>query len=169
MTKKRKIINWIIFGLAIAINVFIIVNAFINGETSKEESDNFSKVAADVVNSIAADTVTPENFPEFASFNRKLFGHFLLFTASGLTSTFSLHNFLKHQKFGKSYYVLAFSMCFGVVIATLSELAQLTTKGRAFSFVDILIDSGGYLLGNLIVFLFIFLSEHKNRKNVNLQ
>ena len=169
MSKKRKIFNWVIFGLAIAINVFILVNAFLDGATSSKESDGFSHAAADVINSISADTITKENFPAFAGFNRKLFGHFLLFVLSGLTTTFSIHNFIKHPKFGKSYLILAFSMAFGVVFATLSELAQFVTDGRVFAFTDILIDSGGYLLGNLIIFIILFVSERKKQKNPELQ
>lgn len=161
MSKKRKVFNWIIFGLAVAINVFIIVNACLTGDVSAKESDGFSRVAADTINSVAADTITEENFPAFAGFNRKLFGHFLLFVASGLTTTFSIHNFLRNPKFSKSYFVLSFSMGFGVVVAVVSELAQLATNGRYFSAFDILIDCGGYLLGSLIVFLCIFISEKK--------
>ena len=164
MSKKRKIFNWVIFGLAIAINVFILVNAFLDGSTSTKESDGFSHAAADVINTVSPNTITNENFPSFAGFNRKLFGHFLLFVLSGLTSTFSIHNFIKYPKWGKSYFILAFSMAFGVVFATLSELAQLTTNGRAFAFTDILIDSGGYLLGNLVIFIILFVKERKVKK-----
>ncbi len=169
MSKKRIIFNWVIFALAIAINIFILVNGFLNGDVSTKESDGFSKAAADVINSISEDTITKENFPKFAGFNRKLFGHFLLFTASGLTSTFAVHNFIKHPKLGTSYFVLCFSFLFGALMAVLSELAQLTTSGRAFSGIDILIDSGGYLLGALIIFLCLFICELKKKKTAVLQ
>ena len=169
MSKKRTVIKWIIFGLAIAINVFILVNGFLNGEVSSKESDGFSKAAADVINTVSKDTITEKNFPAFAGFNRKLFGHFLLFVLSGLASTFAIHDLVKRPKFGKSYFILAWSMAFGVVIAVLSELAQLITDGRAFSFVDILIDSGGYLLGSLIIFLCLFIAEHKKKNIQELQ
>ncbi len=165
MSKKRTIIKWIIFGLAIAINVFILVNGFLNGEASTKESDGFSKAAADVINSVSEDTITKENFPAFAGFNRKLFGHFLLFVCSGLASTFAIHDLISHPKFEKSYFILVFSVGFGVVMAVASELAQLTTDGRAFSGIDILIDSGGYLLGSLVIFLCLFVKERK-RKNI---
>lgn len=167
MSKKRIVIKWIIFGLAIAINVFILVNGFLNGDVSKQESDGFSHAAADVINSISENTITEKNFPAFAGFNRKLFGHFLLFTTSGLTSTFSIHDFVKHPKLRKSYFVLVFSMVFGVLMAVLSELAQLVTNGRAFSGIDILIDSGGYLLGAIIIFLPLFIKDIK-KKNIEV-
>lgn len=163
MSKKRTIIKWIIFGLAIAINVFILVNGFLNGAASTKESDGFSKVAADVINSVSENTITKENFPAFAGFNRKLFGHFLLFVCSGLTSTFAMHDLISHSKFEKSYFILIFSVGFGVVMAVASELAQLTTDGRAFSGIDILIDSGGYLLGSLAIFLCLFVKERKSK------
>lgn len=169
MSKKRQILNWVIFGLAVAINVFIIVNALLNGETSAKESDGFSHAAADVINSVAEDTITQENFPAFAGFNRKLFGHFLLFVASGLTSSFSIHNFVHHEKYGRSYFILSFSMAFGVAFATISELCQLMTKGRSFSFIDILIDTGGYLLGTLIIFICLLIQETKIQKHKELQ
>ena len=169
MSKRRTIVKWIIFGLAIAINVFILVNGFLNGEASTKESDGFSKAAADVINGISENTITEKNFSAFAGFNRKLFGHFLLFVASGLASTFTLHDFIKHPKFGKSYFILLWSMCFGVIMAVASELAQLVTDGRAFSIIDILIDSGGYSLGTLIIFLCFFIKELKNKNNKELQ
>jgi len=169
MSKKRTIIKWIIFGLAIAINVFILVNGFLNGEASTKESDGFSKAAADVINSVSENTITKENFPAFAGFNRKLFGHFLLFVCSGLASTFAIHDLIGHPKFGKSYFILIFSVGFGVVMAVASELAQLTTDGRAFSGIDILIDSGGYLLGSLVIFLFLFVKERKSKNTQELQ
>ena len=59
-------------------------------------------------------------------------------------------------------------MGFGVVIAVVSELAQLTTSGRAFSGWDILIDSGGYLLGSAIIFIVLFMKEFKNKKTAVL-
>ena len=167
MSKKRIVFKWIVFGLAIAINIFIIVNGFLNGDVSSKESDGFSKAAADVINSVNEDTITKENFPAFASFNRKLFGHFLLFVASGLTSTFAIHDFVTCPKISKSYFILAISFGFGVVIAVISELAQLTTSGRAFSFMDILIDSGGYLLGSAVIFVIYFAKEIKN-KNIQV-
>ena len=167
MSKKRIVLKWVIFGLAIAINIFILVNGFLNGKVSTEESDGFSHVAADVINSVAENTITEQNFPAFAGFNRKLFGHFLLFVANGLASTFAFHDFVKQEKLSKSYFILALSMGFGVVIAVLSELAQLTTSGRAFSGWDILIDSGGYLLGGTIIFICLFVRELKS-KNVGV-
>lgn len=169
MSKKRIVLKWIIFGLAIAINIFILVNGFLNGKVSTEESDGFSHAAADVINSVVENTITEQNFPAFAGFNRKLFGHFLLFVLSGLTSTFTFHDFIKNKKISKSYFILAISMGFGVVIAVLSELAQLTTSGRAFSGWDILIDSGGYLLGSAIIFIVLFVKEFKNKKTAVLQ
>ena len=169
MSTKRKVIKWVIFGLAIAINVFILVNGFLNGEVSTKESDGFSKAAADVINTVSKDTITEKNFPAFAGFNRKLFGHFLLFVLSGLASTFAIHDLVKHPKYGKSYFIVLWSMVFGVSIATLSELAQLTTNGRAFSGIDILIDSGGYLLGCLIIFLVLFCKERKTKNIKELQ
>lgn len=169
MNKKRIIIGWIIFGLAIAINVFILVNGFLDGQTSTKESDGFSHAAADVINSISEDTITEKNFSAFAGFNRKLFGHFLLFVLSGLTSTYSVRFLVKHPKFSKSYFVLAFSMAFGVIWATCSELAQLTTNGRAFAFTDILIDSCGFLFGALIIFIILFVREYKNKNIQELQ
>lgn len=164
MSKKRIIFNWIIFGLAIAVNIFIIVNACLDGATSSKESDGFSHAMADVINSVSEDTITEKNFPEFAGFNRKLFGHFALFALSGLLTTFSIHNFLKDKKLGKYYFVALFSMGFGIVVAAFSELCQLWTKDRGPQFTDVLIDCGGYLLGLLIVIIPVLILYYKKAK-----
>ena len=50
--KRKKVLKWIILGIAIAINVFIIVNAFINGEASAKESNNLAHTTADVINAV---------------------------------------------------------------------------------------------------------------------
>lgn len=164
MSKKRIIFNWIIFGLAIAVNVFIIVNACLDGATSSKESDVFSHAMADVINSVSEDTITEKNFPEFAGFNRKLFGHFALFALSGLLTTFSIHNFLKDKKLGKYYFVALFSMGFGIAVAAFSELCQLWTKDRGPQFTDVLIDCSGYLLGLLIVAIPMLILYYKKAK-----
>lgn len=164
MSKKRIIFNWIIFGLAIVVNIFIIVNACLDGSTSAKESDNFSHAMADVINTVSEDTITEKNFAEFAGFNRKLFGHFALFALNGLLSTFSIHIFLSGKKIGKYYFVVAISMGFGILIATLSELCQLWTKDRGPQFTDVLIDSGGYLLGLIIVVLPLLIISYKKHK-----
>ena len=52
--KKKQILKWFILAIAVAINLFILINAFINGEASAKESNVIAHTAADVINTIKA-------------------------------------------------------------------------------------------------------------------
>ena len=75
----------------IAINIFILVNAFIVGEKSAAESNKIAHATADVINTVKPETITSQNFPKFAYYIRKSIGHFGLFCVSGLFSTWSIY------------------------------------------------------------------------------
>lgn len=151
--KNKKILKWFILGIAIAINVFIIVNAFINGEASAKESNDMAKTTANIINTIKEDTITKENFPKFAFNFRKAVGHFGLFAASGLFSTWSLYLFIGEKKVGYFAYELGMTFALGFLLATLSEFAQKFTEGRTGAWLDVGIDMLGYFLGVLIIML----------------
>lgn len=157
--KKKNVLKWIILTIAAAINVFILVNAFINGETSAKESNTVATGAAEVINTFKPGTITEDNFQGFALDIRKLFGHFGLFGASGLFSTWALYLFVKDTKMSYFGYQVGSTLVFGFVMACVSEFAQKFTEGRYGSWIDVGIDMGGYFAGVLLVFLILLIRK----------
>lgn len=169
--KKYDILKWVILAIAIAINLFILINAFINGEVSAKESDTVAHTAADVINTVKPDTITPSNYKQFSFDIRKVFGHFLLFALSGGFTTWAAYLFLNKAKLGYFVWLLCLTFAFGFALACITELTQNFVPGRTGTWLDIGIDSGGYFIGVFPVILIllirkspIFLSP-KNKKN----
>ena len=159
LSRKQNIVKWVFFGLAIAFSLFLIINGAIHGEASAAESDSISKAEADIINTVSPGTITPESFPTFAFFNRKLLGHFLAFTLDSVFATIAIYYFLIPRKWYKFYFIYLISFGFGFIVAAISEIMQLFTPGRTGAFSDVLIDMGGYLLGLVIIFLILFFAK----------
>lgn len=166
--KKSKvsiIIKYVILAIAIAINVFILVNAFIEGQKSSEISGHATEVAANIINEAIPNTITEVSMPSFRQFFRKFAGHFCLFGLSGIFSSISFYLFLKDIHGIPHWTIHIMSGVFGFVVAIISELAQIVTDGRTGSMRDVAIDSTGYLLGLLVVVLVVLIVEF-NIKNL---
>lgn len=159
--KKQIFLKWFILGLAIAINLFILIQAFINGEASAKESNSVAQTTADVINTIKPQTITEQNFDTFAYLLRKLVGHFGCFVISGVFSTWSFVLFLKDKKVGYILWQLLITFTFGLTMALLSEFIQLFISGRTFNFGDVGIDIAGYFIGDFLVILLLFLKKSK--------
>ena len=157
--KKRQIVKWVMFGLALATNIFILVNGFIVGEISSVESGNTAKFIASIINFFVHDAINSSNFDTFASVIRKLVGHFGLFAVDAVFSTLAIYYFSIDKKWYKFYWLFAMSLGLGLLVAMLSELAQIMTPDRYGSWVDVGIDFGGYCLGFGVVILILFLSK----------
>ena len=169
--KKREILKWFILAIAVAINLFILINAFLNGDVSAEESNNVAHTAADVINTVKPETITPKNFDKFAFDIRKIIGHFLLFAFSGGFTTWSIYLFLKDTKLGYFVWELCLTFAFGFALALITELAQIFVDGRTGAWADVGIDSLGYFIGVLPVILILLIRKSpiflkpKNKKN----
>lgn len=162
---KRAYLKWIILTLAVLVNVFILVNAGINGAISSQESGWFANFAKNVVNTFIPNYINEANFDLFALTIRKAIGHFSLFLLDGVLSTLALHLFLKDTKFGLDYYSVSFSLIVGLVVAMISELIQIFTPDRFGSWADIGIDFGGYLVGlALLIVILVFSNQIKFKK-----
>ena len=157
--KKQSSLKWIMLGVAIVINVFILANACINGSASAEESGRVAKFLASIINFFAHDAINSSNFDTFAAVMRKLIGHFGLFVADGLASTYALHLFVKNTKFKCVYYQIGSSLIFGFLVAAISEIIQIFTPDRYGTWGDIGIDFAGYFVGTGIVILILFLTH----------
>ena len=167
--KKDTILKYTLLTLTILVNVFIIVNACINGTVSSQESGWFSKTFASVINFFSPNYINDSNFDNFASIIRKLIGHFGLFAVDGFVSTFTAYFFLKGLKSKANLFFFLSTLLLGLLVASISEFIQIFTPDRFGSFIDILIDFGGYLLGfgiAISILLFEQVMPFKNTENI---
>ena len=164
---KEKFLKWFILSIAIAINLFIIINAFINGEVSAKESNTIAHTTADVINTVKPETITPQNFDRFAFDLRKAVGHFGLFALSGLFSSWATYLFSKDTKAGYFLSQAIMDLSFGFIVALLSEFVQIFIDGRTGAWADVGIDFAGFFLGFLIIFQVFLLRKSKifNKEN----
>ena len=154
--KIRKILFISFAVIAIAINVLIIVLSATGGDKSSSQSLSFTKMIVDFINTIAPNSPVVKDQDKLHHIVRKVFGHFLLFGGSGLFTTLTLifsGDIFKNRKIE----TLLFSSSIGLTIATISELIQILTPGRAGMFTDILIDFSGYLLFTILIYFVLFL------------
>ena len=158
---KEKFLKWFIFSIAVAINLFILINAFINGEASAKESNTIAHTTADVINAVKPETITPQNFDRFAFDLRKAVGHFGLFAFSGVFSSWTTYLFSKDTKVGYFLSQVMMDLSFGFVMAMLSEFVQIFVDGRSGAWADVGIDFAGFFLGFLILFLIFLLRKSK--------
>lgn len=166
LSKKYLIFTIIICVLAIAINAYIIMHSCLDAGESTKASSGVVEVSEEVVNTVSPGTVTPENHDSFATFIRKMFGHFGLFVISGLLSSLAIYLSLNPWKWSKYLMLIASSLVFGLFMGALTEIIQLNVPGRSGQFTDVLIDFSGYLLGFLIILLILFLIIRKQNKKV---
>ena len=163
--KIRKILFITFAVIALAINVLIIVLSATSGDKSGSQSLSFTKMIVEIINTIAPNSPITQDQDKLHHVVRKLFGHFLLFGGSGLFSTLTLvfsGNVFNNRKIE----TILFSLSIGLAIATISELIQIITPGRAGMFTDILIDFSGYLLFTIIIYFVLFLIN-KSKKVIN--
>ena len=165
VSKKYLVLTCIIVILAIAINVYIIVHACLNGSDSSKASQGIVDVSKDVINTVAPGTVTESNYPSFATFIRKALGHFGLFMINGILSPWAIYLALNPLKSSRYWILITYALEFGLLIALITETIQLNVAGRSGELRDVLIDYGGYFLGfSIIFFILLPISIKKYKK-----
>ena len=165
--KRYKLYQWIIIVLAIAIDLFIIVNACLPSGPSTQESNWIVEPAKNVINTFKANTINETNIDGFSSFIRKFVGHFSLFLVSGILTTLSI-KFIYYdleQKFAKFMIISCIS---GLFLAILTEFIQLFVPGRSGEMMDVLIDFLGYIIATLIICLIIYILRLKSPTEENV-
>lgn len=159
MSKKRLIFGIIFTSLYIITIVMIIKYSFENGTKSIESSSGVTDVVGSVVETIAPDKVDV-NKPAFASLIRKLFGHFGLFAANCFLGLIGLYLLLS-----KKWLHVIIVLSIGIILSVSTEYFQIIAGDRRFSISDMFINAGGCLLGLLLSYLIVFLSEKKLKRN----
>ena len=157
--KRKGVLKWFILAIAIAINLFILINAFMNGEASSKESSNVANIIASIINLFKHDAINAENFGTFVKYIRKIVGHFALFALSGGFTTWSIYLFFKETKFAYFLWQLLFTFSFGLALSLITEFVQLFADGRSGAWGDVGIDIGGYFCGVFLVILILFLKK----------
>ena len=165
--KKHFILTIVVSVLALAMNIFIIVQACLNGEASSSSSGMLVNLLKSFINVFNKEAINESNIGEFTQVIRKLIGHFGFFAISGGLTSWSVYLVSYYLKKYKHFMGIIFTLCFGLFLAGLTELIQAFVPGRSPQITDVLIDFGGYLLGTGIVLLIVFI--HLRRKEIELE
>lgn len=165
--KRHFVFTIVIFALALTMNIFIIVQACLNGDASTSSSGLLVNMLKSFINLFNKETINEENIGAFTTVVRKLIGHFGFFAISGVLTTWSIYLVSYYLKKYKQYMGIIFSSCFGLFLAGLTELIQSFVPDRSPQVTDVLIDFGGYLLGAGIVILIVFI--HLRRKEIEVE
>lgn len=165
--KQFSVIQWIIIVLAIAIDVFIIVNACLPSGPSTTESNWIVEPAKNIINSIKENTINETNISSFSSFIRKFVGHFSLFLVSGILTTLSI-KFIYFDKELKFYGFMIISCISGLFLAILTEFIQIFVPGRSGQISDVAIDFLGYIIATLVICIIVYIRRIKRLKEENV-
>ena len=160
--KTLKVYEWIIIVIALIINLFILVNAFIPAGPSTSESNWIVEPIKEVTNAIKPNTINETNIGTVSSVVRKLVGHFSLFLVSGVFTSLSLI-YIRKELYEKLWLFFVFSCSFGLFLAILTEIIQLFIPGRSGEIGDVLIDFSGYLVALIIIFIILFIKKKNTR------
>ena len=158
MSKKHLglIIQILIYVLAIAVNVLIVVSSCLNGFKSTNQSSWVVNLLSSILNFFNKNAVTEANKDQFAHVVRKLIGHYGLFLLSGCFTSLSIYFLFSKKKWFNITYFSLMSLLFGAFLAILTECIQLNVPGRSGQFSDVLIDFSGYLTSFLIIFIVLY-------------
>ncbi len=159
MNKRRIVAKWILFAFAMIVTIFIIVNSCMNGNQSGASSSRLADLCKNIINFFKHDLINDTNYETFHSVIRKLVGHFGLFMMDAIFLSWSLYLF----DMKKWWYKIIISLSFGLFIALISEFTQIFVPGRVGSYLDILIDYSGYILGFSVIFLVGYIKYRKNK------
>ena len=135
-----------------------------SSESAEVSSSVSEKVTEEVIEVIeAVDKDFTYDFDDMNTKVRKIVGHYGLFLVSAIFGVLSLIFFNFNLKITFSINVIM-----GFIYASLSELMQLTSKGRSCEVKDIFIDYFGYLSGIIITCLIIMLVYFGKIKKLRL-
>lgn len=155
---QRRIRDYVYLSIFALINFLILFFASVSGE----DSANQSGILLDATNGILKflninlNEIQLENIHAFI---RKAVGHFGIFMVSGIFGWLSARAWLNTSLTVK----FSLTMGIGILIGSLSEIIQIFASNRGPSFGDVVIDSLGFFVGIVIVYLITLPLD--NRKN----
>ena len=154
--KTRRILHIIFALISLAIDIFLIVEACMNGGESGAQSAGFSDFLINIIKSINPNSILISDLDKFHAVIRKLFGHFLAFGGSGVFTMFALI-MLKDSLETKKIRIVFISCSIWLFISLLKECIQLLTPGRAGQIRDVAIDFSGFLLFSGLIYIISYL------------
>lgn len=168
--KRYQIAKWILVGLAIIVNAYIILQSCLNANDSTNQSGFVFNIIKTILNAIHPNTINDGNASWWHGFIRKLVGHFGLFMVDGLITSWALYYLLEDITITKKWWKkIIVSAAFGLFVASLTEMIQLVVPGRAGDIKDVLIDYAGYILGlGIIVLIYFLIYRHRLKKEKSL-
>lgn len=117
---------------------------------------------------VSITSVDGETFDNINYWTRKIIGHFSLFMVTGVFGMlFSYDVFFKKKKL-QLLYVSLVNLVYGFSLAGISELCQMTAKGRGPSMKDVGIDTAGYALAIVVLVIIILIIKYKQSKKKKL-
>lgn len=163
--KRYLVASIIVVVLAVVVNAFIVAQSCLNGMRSTESSSLVVNLLKGIINGIKPDTINEGNIDTFTHVVRKLVGHFGLFVFSGIFTSWSLYLWVHFRSWYNHYKGLFITLIFGLSLAALTELIQLTVPNRSGQISDVFIDFAGYIVGTGIIVLAVFIIYKKRNKN----
>lgn len=148
LNMNRKI-RYVYLGILILLTTTIFILSGVNRQTSINQSDFVTDTIVDALEIIDV-TVNDNQINTLSSIVRKFFGHFLLFLIEGIFAYLSLINF---KKLEKNLFHLLIPFAFIILVGFLSEGVQYFADGRGASFIDVLINTSGGMVGILFIYL----------------
>lgn len=129
----------------------IVIFMFSNetGEASKTRSDGVAKTTINVVTKVTNQKINNKQKQKLIDNTRVIIrkvAHFTLYFILGIIAYFTL------RSYGISKNVFIYTIIFCLAYAITDEVHQLFSDGRSFKVMDILIDTSGATLSNLIIY-----------------
>lgn len=161
MFKSAKgIMPYLSLTIFIILTIVIVVFASFSGEVSSEQSSTLGQFLVNFLSRLNIN-LSATQLDSLQVFIRKAIGHFGLFFLNGIFATLSGHYWLALNSKAKT--LVVFSI--GVFLAGLSEFIQVFAPERGPSFLDVLIDVTGFMVGiGLIVIILNFSTVKQNQK-----
>ncbi len=142
--KSTKAIRYVFLAIWALWTIMILAFSLTNGTVSAGQSNFVSEIIVRILNVFGV-TLSTGNLNELHVWVRKLIGHFGLFAIDGFLSLMTFNSFFKQKPLKQGLWV----MFAGLILAALSEFAQLFTPDRAGLLADALIDLLGFAFGVL--------------------
>ena len=158
--------KYIVYQMVLIIIYFalIILFSYMSLQKGGESSNLSSRVANDIAD--VQETITKKQVVVDDSYIknvRKIIGHFGFFMMFGFVSALLYLSFYTL----KVFYRVSIHFVSSILFALISEfLLEANTLGRTASFKDVLIDTSGFVLASLIIFVIYFIYTKRKPKEL---